>query len=1180
MKSLNLRWLLTACLMAAVCALICPVPQARAEDGAVSGCAYVDTNENLVRDENEQLITGVPVRLERLEQGAWTEVMQTETDLYGKYTFTGLSAGEYRVACTLSGQELYAVSVGTSMASEDGAVLGDAVTLESGKTASGGDVGLASSARLKLTVFQDSNGDGKRGDYDRGVSGIEVTLLDGETPLESTVTDEEGKAAMYAHAGRYTVRVTLPAGYGLSDGSVQSHIIDLDVSFSTGEEEAFTLAVAPVGALGGKVFEDIDNDGVMGEDEPGVAGVTVRIEGSRTGTVREITTDETGVYLFDFLPDDMYTISATLPEGMLYARYSQTGGDLRSIFTGSNITREFAVRDAARLADKNIGVIENGVISGVAFLDLNYNGRRDEGEPGYAGVTVEALRGSGAESQGKAVTGEDGAFRLEGLRGGDYQLRAILPNDGSIFSVTDEGSAAEVNRFEQRSTRREFTIGGLTLSSGGETTALVGVARTASVSGVVFEDAGYDGVLGESDKRLSGLKVYALDADGQTVATATTNGRGEYTLEGIMPGAYTVAVQRKAGYGFTRLRPAEEGGSHVTALVGDLGMTAEMDIAMGDALTGVNAGMLPASTVGGVFFHDVNDNGLRDENEIGMLGAQVRLVSEDGEIDLTQTPAEDGTYFFDGVMPGRYTLHYLLGEHCEMARVAEGGNTVAHGGLDTVYGPFEVVMGEALTLPTAGAVTLGNFSGAVFEDLNANGQWDEGEKALAGATVTLAPDRTGIEAAQAVTGADGAFDLEGLRPAGYTLTVTLPEGYIFSCPLEGLAFGTLGEQSLVCAWQTLTDRTDKAIGAVEPGSISGVIWLDENEDGSRGEGELLMSGVSLELVDERGGTVVKRTASTDQGFRFDNVRPGTYTVRLTLPEQSSPAADGASTFVANGLKMTQSGVSVAAGEDVDGLTTGLVSTTSVAGRLYLDENGARTPLAGVTVSLYKGGELSPLMTVLTDDSGRYRFDGLWPDDYYLEAGLPSGTIFVRPDDPNYESGASAVTASGEGSGTSELFYLHMAQHRLDMDVIYIKPARVGDLAWLDENGNGLVDEGEPGIPGITVRLMQDGEAVYETVTDAYGYYLFTDVYPGAYTLTAQAYPELTPTRQVEALRIISSCLVGGDGTEAYSDSFEVESGSLNVNFDLGYLLREGESLPSAITAPPTRDWTISNTKAE
>ena len=55
---------------------------------------------------------------------------------------------------------------------------------------------------------------------------------------------------------------------------------------------------------------------------------------------------------------------------------------------------------------------------------------------------------------------------------------------------------------------------------------------------------------------------------------------------------------------------------------------------------------------------------------------------------------------------------------------------------------------------------------------------------------------------------------------------------------------------------------------------------------------------------------------------------------------------------------------------------------------------------------------------------------------------------------------------------------------------------------------------------------------------------------------------------MEALRIISSCLVGGDGNEARSDPFEVESGSLNVNYDLGYLLREGESLPSAITARP------------
>ena len=93
MKSLKmyLRWLLTACAMAAVCALICLAPTARAAGGEVSGCAYVDANENLVHDESEQLITGVPVRLELRDGGAWTEAARTETDLYGTYAFTGLS---------------------------------------------------------------------------------------------------------------------------------------------------------------------------------------------------------------------------------------------------------------------------------------------------------------------------------------------------------------------------------------------------------------------------------------------------------------------------------------------------------------------------------------------------------------------------------------------------------------------------------------------------------------------------------------------------------------------------------------------------------------------------------------------------------------------------------------------------------------------------------------------------------------------------------------------------------------------------------------------------------------------------------------------------------------------------------------------------------------------------------
>jgi len=64
---------------------------------------------------------------------------------------------------------------------------------------------------------------------------------------------------------------------------------------------------------------------------------------------------------------------------------------------------------------------------------------------------------------------------------------------------------------------------------------------------------------------------------------------------------------------------------------------------------------------------------------------------------------------------------------------------------------------------------------------------------------------------------------------------------------------------------------------------------------------------------------------------------------------------------------------------------------------------------------------------------------------------------------------------------------------------------------------------------------------------------------------------------VESLRIISSCLVSGDGLTAHSESFRVESGERNLNFDLGYVLKDGQSIPQAILVDADgRDWTVHN----
>lgn len=60
---------------------------------------------------------------------------------------------------------------------------------------------------------------------------------------------------------------------------------------------------------------------------------------------------------------------------------------------------------------------------------------------------------------------------------------------------------------------------------------------------------------------------------------------------------------------------------------------------------------------------------------------------------------------------------------------------------------------------------------------------------------------------------------------------------------------------------------------------------------------------------------------------------------------------------------------------------------------------------------------------------------------------------------------------------------------------------MGDRVWFDRNGNGIQDSDEEGVQGVTVTLWSHfGQEIATTITDGYGYYLFTDLQPGEYWL--------------------------------------------------------------------------------
>ncbi|MCB9278057.1 MAG: carboxypeptidase regulatory-like domain-containing protein [Lewinellaceae bacterium] len=81
-----------------------------------------------------------------------------------------------------------------------------------------------------------------------------------------------------------------------------------------------------------------------------------------------------------------------------------------------------------------------------------------------------------------------------------------------------------------------------------------------------------------------------------------------------------------------------------------------------------------------------------------------------------------------------------------------------------------------------------------------------------------------------------------------------------------------------------------------------------------------------------------------------------------------------------------------------------------------------------------------------------------------------------------------VLDSGENDDTNDAGYISTG-------------TSLGDYVWEDTDGDGLQDSGEPGVSGVTVNLKDaGGNVIATTTTDGNGYYHFTGLVPGTYSV--------------------------------------------------------------------------------
>jgi hypothetical protein len=184
----------------------------------------------------------------------------------------------------------------------------------------------------------------------------------------------------------------------------------------------------------------------------------------------------------------------------------------------------------------------------------------------------------------------------------------------------------------------------------------------------------------------------------------------------------------------------------------------------------------------------------------------------------------------------------------------------------------------------------GSIAGFVYTDcMPEDGLRQPDEPGVPGVTLTL----TGTTAAGPIapvtttTAADGSYSFTGLDAGTYTVTETVPAGFLPNLATKGNVTPIPGsDQTHAIPGIVVVDNgsaTDNDFGLLTPSSITGFVYFDANGNGIKDNTatEVGLPGVTVFLagVNDLGQGVPLMSTVTDAtgAYSFTGLRPGTYT---------------------------------------------------------------------------------------------------------------------------------------------------------------------------------------------------------------------------------------------------------------------------------------------------------------
>ena len=327
--------------------------------------------------------------------------------------------------------------------------------------------------------------------------------------------------------------------YGYGDG-MAGNLQDYATNDNFGNESAsfgneYSGLYRPI-AIGDRVWNDLDADGIQEEGEPALEEVQVTLFRSNGEMVESTMTDAGGVYYFENLtPGDYYLQFDLLPTAA-FSPPNQGSDDAKDSdadsATGKTKTFTLAPGDIDMTWDAGQYCLNH--IQGVVFEDKNQDGQQGLLEPGLADVTLDLYRDNG---DGRFDAEVDALVSSAMTRyDGNYQFEPQPPDAYFVVERQPDGydSTTDDVRFVQL---QGSCLPGAAFSSYnfGDVTGSIGDFVLVDVNGNGVRDV-------EETQGIEGAAITVKNIETNEVFTIESDAQGGYRVTPLKAGTYEVSA--------------------------------------------------------------------------------------------------------------------------------------------------------------------------------------------------------------------------------------------------------------------------------------------------------------------------------------------------------------------------------------------------------------------------------------------------------------------------------------------------------------------------------------------------------------------------------------------------------------------------------------------------------------